>query len=117
MKILLVGVGGVGEALAVIAQDRPWLEKMVLSDANLKRVREVKRKLHEPKKFPVEAVDAGDKQAILALARKHGVDLIMNAVDPVFNQQIFDAAFEYGCTYIDMAMTLSEPHPTNPYQE
>ena len=41
----------------------------------------------------------------------------MNAVDPVFNEQIFDAAFEAGCNYMDMAMTLSDLHPTNPYQE
>ena len=32
MKVLLIGVGGVGEAIAVIAKDRPWLEKMVLAD-------------------------------------------------------------------------------------
>ena len=31
MKVLLVGVGGVGESIAVIAQDKPWLEKMVLA--------------------------------------------------------------------------------------
>ena len=41
----------------------------------------------------------------------------MNAVDPVFNEQIFDAAFEAGCHYMDMAMTLSDPHPANPFQE
>ena len=39
MKVLLIGVGGVGEAIAVIAQDKPWLEKMVLADYNLKRVK------------------------------------------------------------------------------
>ena len=30
MKVLLVGVGGVGEAIAVIAKDKPWVEKLVL---------------------------------------------------------------------------------------
>ncbi len=36
MKVLLIGSGGVGEAIAVIAQKRDpdsrWLEKMVLAD-------------------------------------------------------------------------------------
>ena len=41
----------------------------------------------------------------------------MNAVDPVFNEAIFDAAYEAGCNYMDMAMTLSTPHPKNPYKE
>jgi saccharopine dehydrogenase-like NADP-dependent oxidoreductase len=115
MKVLLVGVGGVGEAIAVIAQDKPWLQKMVLADYNLKRVKEVRGKLPDKKKFPAEQVDARDKQQIVALARKHKVDLIMNAVDPVFNEVIFDAAYQAGVQYMDMAMTLSEPHPSEPF--
>jgi saccharopine dehydrogenase-like NADP-dependent oxidoreductase len=116
MKVLLVGVGGVGEAMAVVAQDKPWLEKMVLSDINPKRVKEVRGKLHSPKKFPAETIDATDKKQIVALAKKHGVDLIMNAVEPLFNEKIFDAAYQAGCNYMDMAMTLSSPHPARPFQ-
>ena len=114
MKILLVGVGGVGEAIAVIAQDRPWLETMVLSDINVERAREVQARLRHPERFPVERVDATDRAMITELAQKHGVDLVMNAVEPLFNEQIFDAAFEAGCSYMDMAMTLSSPHPDDP---
>ncbi len=117
MKVLLIGVGGVGEAIAVIAQDKPWLQKMVLADYNLKRVKEVRAKLKDKKKFPAEQVDARDKQQIIELAQKHKVDLIMNAVDPIFNEAIFDAAYKAGCHYMDMAMTLSQPHPTAPFSE
>ena len=117
MKVLLVGVGGVGEAIAILSQDRPWLEKMVLADFNLKRAREVRRRLSPPRRYAVEQVDARDKRQIVALARKHQVDLILNAVDPVFNEAIFDAAYAAGCHYIDMAMTLSRPHPTRPLEE
>jgi len=117
MKVFLVGVGGVGEAIAVIAKDRPWLEQMVLSDYNLRRVQEVYAKLDSPAKYVIERIDAGDRAQVVALAKQHDVDLIMNAVDPVFNEALFDAAFEAGCNYMDMAMTLSDLHPTNPYQE
>jgi saccharopine dehydrogenase (NAD+, L-lysine-forming) len=117
MKVLLVGVGGVGEAIAVIAQDRPWLEKMVLADINLERAQEVHQRLHAPGKFVVARIDASDRGAIVALAREHGVDLILNAVEPLFNEAIFDAAYEAGCTYMDMAMTLSSPHPERPFEE
>ena len=51
------------------------------------------------------------------LARKYKVDLIMNACDPSFNVPIFEAAYSYGCTYMDMAMTLSEPHPEDPFHK
>ncbi len=117
MKVLLVGVGGVGEAIAVVAKDQPWLKQMVLADYNLGRVQEVYAKLGSPGKYAVERIDASDQAQIVALAQKYGVDLIMNAVDPVFNEQLFDAAFEAGCNYMDMAMTLSDLHPSNPYQE
>ena len=117
MKVLLIGVGGVGEAIAVVAQDRPWLEKMVLADYNVKRAREVRGKLRSPRKFPIETVDARDKRQIINLARRYQVDLIMNAVDPLFNEAIFDAAYQAGCHYMDMAMTLSQPHPKRPYEK
>ncbi len=117
MRVLLIGVGGVGEAIAVLAKERPWLEQVVLADYNLERVHEVSQKLGNPAKFPTERIDASDRQQIIDLAHKYNVDLVMNAVDPIFNQSIFDATFEVGCTYMDMAMTLSEPHPSNPFQE
>jgi saccharopine dehydrogenase (NAD+, L-lysine-forming) len=115
MKILLVGVGGVGEAIAMIAKSRSWVELIVLTDYNLQRAEQVQAKLGDSKRFPVEFVDASKQELIEELARKYRVDLIMNAVDPVFNKQIFDAAFNVGCTYMDMAMTLSEPHPEDPF--
>ncbi len=117
MKVLLVGVGGVGEAIAVIASRRPWLEKLVLADYNLARAREVQGKLGDGERFPVEFLDASDQSMIEGLAKKYQVDLIMNSVDPIFNVPIFDAAYNAGCSYMDMAMTLSEPHPTDPFHK
>lgn len=117
MKVLLVGVGGVGEAIAVIAKPRKWMELMVLADYNLKRVEEVQKKLGDTKRFPVEFIDASSQQSVEELAKKYGVDLIMNAVDPIFNEAIFDAAYNVGVTYMDMAMTLSKPHPTEPFKK
>ncbi|MGZ4152925.1 MAG: saccharopine dehydrogenase family protein [Actinomycetota bacterium] len=116
MRVLLVGTGGVGEAIAVIAKDRPWLETMVLADYNTKRAEEVQRHVGADR-FPVERIDASDQRQLVALAQKHGVDLIMNAVDPVFDEPIFDAAFDVGATYIDMAMSLSHRHPSDPYNQ
>ncbi len=117
MKVLLVGVGGVGEAIAAIAKPRKWLEQMVLADYNVKRAEEVQNKLGDKKRFPIEFIDASKQECIEELARKYQVDLIMNSVDPIFNKQIFDAAYNVGAMYMDMAMTLSEPHPTDPFNK
>jgi len=117
MKVLLVGVGGVGEAIAMIAKPRPWVEQLVLADYNKLRAEQVQARLGDSKRFPVEFIDASKQEMIEALARRYEVDMIMNSVDPVFNQQIFDAAFNVGCMYMDMAMTLSEPHPEDPFRK
>ena len=116
MKVLLVGVGGVGEAIAAIAKERSWVDQIVLADYNVKRAEEVAAKFGDPKRFPVEFLDASKQEMIEGLARKYGVDLIMNSVDPVYNKQIFDAAYAVGAHYMDMAMTLSEPHPDRPHE-
>ncbi len=117
MKVLLVGVGGVGEAIAAIAKPRKWMELMVLADYNVGRAEEVQKKFGDKQRFPVEFVDASNQENIEALAKKYQVDLIMNSVDPVFNKQIFDAAYNVGAKYMDMAMTLSAPHPTDPFNK
>jgi saccharopine dehydrogenase-like NADP-dependent oxidoreductase len=116
MIVLLVGVGGVGEAIAVIAKSKSWIEKIILADYNLSRAIEVQQKLGEPQRFPVEFIDANQQEQIYNLVQKYKADLIMNACDPLYNLPIFNAAYEYGCGYMDMAMTLSEPHPLDPSQ-
>ena len=41
----------------------------------------------------------------------------MNAVDPRFVMPVFDGAFAAGADYLDMAMSLSQPHPEAPYEQ
>ena len=71
MKVLLVGVGGVGEAIAAIAKPRAWMEQMVLADYNVKRAEEVQKKLGDNKRFPVEFIDASKQKMIEDLAKKY----------------------------------------------
>ncbi len=117
MKVLVVGTGGVGEALAQMTRPRAWIEQMVLADYNLERAKEVQAKLGDDQRFPVEFIDASQQEKVEELARKYGVNFIMNAVDPVYNEKIFDAAFNVGANYMDMAMTLSKPHPDDPFNK
>ncbi|MGZ5300145.1 MAG: saccharopine dehydrogenase family protein, partial [Actinomycetota bacterium] len=117
MKILLVGTGGVGEAIAVLAKGQPWLERIVLADLDLSRALEVAQKVGGGERYPVEQLDASSKAQVLALAKKHEVDLVLNAVEPRFDMPIFDAAFEAGANYLDMAMSLSKRDATSPYSK
>jgi saccharopine dehydrogenase-like NADP-dependent oxidoreductase len=120
MKALIVGSGGVGESIAVIAKRRDpkgeWLEKMVMADYSLERAKAVSAKLNDPR-FPAEQVDAGKPDEVAALAKQHGVDIVMNLCAPNFNPPLLQAALKAGTHYLDTAMTLSEPHPTDPFHK
>ncbi len=116
MRVVVIGAGGVGAAVAAVAARRDFFERMVLTDVDPARAQAAADRTGDPR-FAAAAVDASDPAAIAALARAESADAILNAVDPRFNPAIFEAAFEAGCTYLDMAMTLSEPHPERPYEE
>ena len=116
MKVLLVGVGTVGEAIARLSAQRDWLEQMVLADYSEERARAVNDAIGDDRLI-VARIDASSADAVAQLARHHEVDLVMNAVDPQFVMPIFDGAFAAGAHYMDMAMSLSEPHPQNPFSE
>jgi saccharopine dehydrogenase-like NADP-dependent oxidoreductase len=116
MRVLLVGVGTVGEAIARMCAQRDWCELLVLADYDLGRARVLQTVLGDAGRFPVEQIDARDASAVAELARRHAVDLVMNAVDPRFVMPLFDGALAAGVDYMDMATSLSRPHPTDPYR-
>jgi len=116
MKILVVGAGGVGAAFAAIAQRRPAFEHVVLADVSPERVKSVVAGLGEPSRFSAERVDASSREDLVKLIGRVQPDAVLNACDPRFNEPIFAAAFEARVTYLDMAMTLSHPHPHRPYE-
>jgi saccharopine dehydrogenase (NAD+, L-lysine forming) len=116
MRVLVVGAGGVGAAFAAIAQRRPAFTEVVLADVDLSRARAAAERLGEPDRFRAEQVDASSREQLVELIGRVRPDAVLNACDPRFNEPIFDAAFEARVTYLDMAMTLSHPHPERPYE-
>jgi saccharopine dehydrogenase (NAD+, L-lysine-forming) len=116
MRVLLVGVGTVGEAIARMCAQREWCEALVLTDYDLERATSLQAVLGDPDRFPVERIDARDSAAVAQVARRYGVDLVMNAVDPRFVMPIFDGALAAGVNYMDMATSLSRPHPSDPFR-
>jgi saccharopine dehydrogenase (NAD+, L-lysine-forming) len=109
MRVLLIGVGTVGEAIARLAAERDWCEQLVLADYDTERATTLAASVDGRDRFPVERVDARDQGQIVELARRHRSELVMNAVDPQFLMPIFEAALEAGTHYVDMAMSLSKP--------
>jgi saccharopine dehydrogenase-like NADP-dependent oxidoreductase len=116
MRVLVIGAGGVGTAFAAIAQRRPAFEHVVLADVALERAHAAAAGLAEPDRFSAERVDASNQAELVELIGRVNADAVLNATDPRFNEPIFNAAFEARVTYLDMAMTLSHPHPERPYE-
>jgi saccharopine dehydrogenase (NAD+, L-lysine-forming) len=112
MRILLVGAGGVGTALARIAARRPFAE-LVIADYDLARAQ---RAAAARDGYEAVQLDARDEQATADLLTQRRCDVLMNATDPRFVMPLFRAALAAGTHYLDMAMSLSHPHPDAPYE-
>jgi saccharopine dehydrogenase (NAD+, L-lysine-forming) len=115
MRVLLVGAGGVGSAIAHAANASDVLSHVVVTDLDVRRSIRATERLDE-RRFSARALDASDAVATAALAREVRADVIVNACDPRLNPPIFAAAFDAGCHYVDMAMNVSVPHPERPYE-
>jgi saccharopine dehydrogenase-like NADP-dependent oxidoreductase len=121
VRILLIGSGGVGDAVARIAVDRDFFERLVVADYDEARAKATveaatARRPGEGRLVAAQ-VDASSAEAVEALAREHGVTHVLNAVDPRFVMPIFRGALAAGADYLDMAMSLSRRHPEQPYAE
>jgi saccharopine dehydrogenase (NAD+, L-lysine forming) len=116
MKALVIGAGGVGSAIANIASRRPFIKQMVIADRNLSRAEAAITKLKDSR-FSAAEVNAAELEDIRALIRKAKPDIVINAVDPRFVMPIFLACEIENTNYMDMAMSLSRPHPHYPNSE
>jgi saccharopine dehydrogenase-like NADP-dependent oxidoreductase len=115
VRILVLGTGGVGSAFAAIARRRGFFDHCALADYDAGRAEAVVAATDDGR-FSAHAADASSREGVAELVRTTRADAVLNAVDPRFNEPIFDACLETGVTYLDMAMTLSQPHPERPYE-
>ncbi|NLF05090.1 MAG: ATP-binding protein, partial [Actinomycetales bacterium] len=120
MRVLVVGSGGVGDAVARIAARREFFEVMVVADYDAARAERTVAAAAERdvvgSRFTAAQVDASSSAAVAELAREHAITHVLNAVDPRFVMPVFEGAFAAGADYLDMAMSLSTPHPDRPHE-
>ncbi|HVQ88813.1 MAG TPA: saccharopine dehydrogenase C-terminal domain-containing protein [Actinomycetes bacterium] len=114
MRVLLIGAGGVGSAVVPIAARRGFFDAMVVADYDLGRAERAVAQVDDAR-LSAAQVDASNADSVAALAREHQITHVLNAVDPRFVMPIFNGALAAGADYLDMAMSLSKPHPEQPY--
>jgi len=119
MKVLIVGSGGVGESTAAIAKFRDpkgeIFETMVMADYDPARAQAASKRLGDEQRFPAERVDAGDVDAVVALARKYDVDVLCTFTHIEYNLTMLQAALKAGVHHMDASTSFSTPHPTDPF--
>jgi saccharopine dehydrogenase-like NADP-dependent oxidoreductase len=114
MRLLILGAGGVGSAVARIAVRRAFLTRVVVADFDLTRAQAAVAGVGDDRVVAAR-LDASDQAAIEALIEAERVDAVLGATDPRFTMPIFRAALARRIHYLDMAMSLSRPHPSEPY--
>jgi saccharopine dehydrogenase (NAD+, L-lysine forming) len=116
MRLLILGAGGVGSAAALIAARRQFASYVVVADYDLSRATGAVTAVSDQRFVPAQ-LDASDQDAIESLLSEHKIDAVLGATDPRFTMPIFRAALSQRVHYLDMAMSLSRPHPEHPYSE
>ncbi|MFF8848200.1 saccharopine dehydrogenase family protein [Streptomyces sp. NPDC015127] len=118
MRVLLVGAGGVGTAITRIAARRAFFDHMVVADYDPGRAAAAVASVADAEeRFTSAQIDASDEIAVTALLKETRSDVLLNATDPRFVMPLFNAALAAGVHYMDMAMSLSYPHPEHPYEQ
>ena len=118
MRILVVGAGGVGSAVAPIAARRDFFEHIVVADydpAGRAHGRAARRRT------PVQRrpVDASDRPTPSPRScRANGITHVLQRGRPaVRHADLRRRRSTAGADYLDMAMSLSQPHPERPYEQ
>lgn len=109
MKCLVIGAGAQGAAAAAILARAQDVESFVLADCDPARAEAVKAHIAatggDGGKIATAAVDAGDADAVAALAA--GADVILNFVHMDFSAGIRAAALKAAVHYVDTASDLT----------
>ena len=114
MRILVIGAGGVGSAVVPIAARRDFFEHVVVADYDAARAEAAISRADG--RFTAARVDASRSEEVAALCREHRISHVLNAVDPRFVLPIFEGALQAGADYLDMAMSLSRPDASAPFE-
>ena len=112
MRVLQIGAGAVGSAAVSIAARRKFFESYVVADYSLDRA----NACVVDDRFSSVAVDASSADTVAELCRANNITHVFNAVDPRFVMPIFNGALAARADYLDMAMSLSTPDTSAPFE-
>lgn len=115
MNILIIGAGGVGASMLSILETRDFFTRVTIADINQHRAQAAVDALDDPSRFTAIHLNAGNREEVARCIRETQPTIVVNACDPRLNDPIFTACEAEGVHYMDMALSLSKPHPEDPF--
>ncbi len=110
-NVLIIGAGGVAQVVAhKCAQNNDSLGDIHIASRTLAKVDAILASLREkgsPKVdgvFRAHAVDASDTDAVAALIRQTGAQIVINVAQAFVNMPVLDACIACGVAYLDTAI-------------
>jgi saccharopine dehydrogenase (NAD+, L-lysine forming) len=85
-----------------------------MADYDLSRAEKAVQAVDD-ERFLAAMLDASDQAGLESFIREYRIDAVLGATDPRFTMPVFRAALAARAHYLDMAMSLSKPNPTDPY--
>jgi saccharopine dehydrogenase-like NADP-dependent oxidoreductase len=116
MRLLLVGAGGLGAAVSLIASRRGFPELVVVADSDPRRAEDLVAGTADDR-FVAAKAGRCDQAAIERLLRQHRCDVLLNTAGIRFVMPMCRAALNAGVHYVDTALSMSHPDPEQPYAE
>ncbi|MFH1064795.1 MAG: saccharopine dehydrogenase NADP-binding domain-containing protein [Candidatus Woesearchaeota archaeon] len=104
MRVLLIGTGAVGHVLSEFLIKDKTVSRLICASNDLKRAKSHINIKH--KKLRLINLDASKKEEVIRAAK--GVDVIINAGLPDFNETVMRAALEVKADYQDLCSHLKD---------
>jgi len=110
-NVLIIGAGGVAQVVAhKCAQNNDVLGDIHIASRTLAKCEQIIASVREKGSLKVEgalqahAVNARDKDQVVALIRQTGAQIVINVAQAFVNMPILDACIEAGVAYMDTAI-------------
>lgn len=101
-KVIIIGAGAQGNVVTGVLAEADDVGTILLADLDIDRAKEVAEILGSSK-IETAKLDASDLDAMTALIKKGGYDVVVNVMVPTFNRNILEASLAAKANYVDMA--------------
>jgi saccharopine dehydrogenase (NAD+, L-lysine-forming) len=115
-QVIIIGAGAQATVLCGVLSKAEDIGKIVLTDIDLNRAREIAETNSSGKILP-EKIDAASTDQLSKRLQAEHFDLVINATIPMFVRQVLQASYQARVDYLDMASNEIYPQAGVPVEQ